>query len=105
MFRRGVSKEAIRRLLGHHSWDFTAGTYVHLEDDDLPDGAVVGDLTAPSTECVALVLSAASASRRDALPSAFSYTFNVTTEPRMSNGGSPGGAALSVAGGDPYKMT
>lgn len=35
MFRRGVPKEAIRRLLGHHSWDFTAGTYVHLDDDDL----------------------------------------------------------------------
>lgn len=46
MFRRGVNKEAIRRLLGHHSWDFTAGTYVHLDDDDLPDGAVVGDLVA-----------------------------------------------------------
>jgi integrase len=46
MFRRGVPKEAIRRLLGHHSWDFTAGTYVHLDDDDLPDGAVVGDLVA-----------------------------------------------------------
>ena len=48
MFRRGVPKEAIRRLLGHHSWDFTAGTYLHLDDDDLPDGAVVGDLRAPS---------------------------------------------------------
>lgn len=48
MFRRGVPKEAIRRLLGHHSWDFTAGTYLHLDDDDLPDGAVVGDLAAPS---------------------------------------------------------
>jgi hypothetical protein len=46
MFRRGVPKEAIRRLLGHHSWDFTAGTYVHLEDDDLPDGSIVGDLNA-----------------------------------------------------------
>jgi integrase len=46
MFRRGVPKEAIRKLLGHHSWDFTAGTYVHLDDDDLPDGAVVGDLLA-----------------------------------------------------------
>jgi integrase len=46
MFRRGVPKEAIRRLLGHHSWEFTAGTYLHLDDDDLPDGAVVGDLTA-----------------------------------------------------------
>jgi integrase len=44
MFRRGVSKEAIRRLLGHHSWDFTAGTYLHLDEDDLPDGAVMGDL-------------------------------------------------------------
>jgi integrase len=48
MFRRGVPKEAIRRLLGHHSWDFTAGTYLHLDDDDLPDGAIVGDLTATS---------------------------------------------------------
>jgi hypothetical protein len=42
----GTHKAAIGRLLGHHSWDFTAGTYVHLDDDDLPDGAVVGDLTA-----------------------------------------------------------
>lgn len=48
MFRRGVPKEAIRRLLGHHSWDFTAGTYVHLDDDDLPDGGIVGDLVATS---------------------------------------------------------
>ena len=48
MFRRGVPKDAIRRLLGHHSWDFAAGTYVHLDDDDLPDGAVVGDLAAVS---------------------------------------------------------
>jgi integrase len=46
MFRRGVNKQAIRRLLRHHSWDFTAGTYVHLDDDDLPDGSIVGDLTA-----------------------------------------------------------
>jgi site-specific recombinase XerD len=46
MFRRGVAKEAIRRLLGHDSWDFTAGTYLHLDDDELPDGSVVGDLTA-----------------------------------------------------------
>jgi integrase len=53
MFRRGVPKEAIRRLLGHHSWDFTAGTYLHLDDDDLPDGAVVGDLTAAAAEEVA----------------------------------------------------
>jgi integrase len=49
MFRRGVPKEAIRRLLGHHSWDFTAATYVHLDDDDLPDGAVVGDLVASAS--------------------------------------------------------
>lgn len=58
MFRRGVPKEAIRRLLGHHSWDFTAGTYLHLDDDDLPDGAVVGDLvgiTALSEKVVAVV--------------------------------------------------
>jgi integrase len=44
LHRRGVQKEAIRRQLGHHSWDFTASTYVHLNDDDLPDGNVVGDL-------------------------------------------------------------
>jgi hypothetical protein len=43
MFRRGVAKKAIRRLLGHHSWDFTAGTYRHLDADDLPGGM---DLTA-----------------------------------------------------------
>lgn len=52
MFRRGVPTEAIRRLLGHHSWDFTAGTYLHLDDDDLPDGAVVGDLTADGTGAI-----------------------------------------------------
>jgi integrase len=52
MFRRGVPKQAIRRLLGHHSWDFTAATYVHLDDDDLPNGAVVGDLTAQSADDV-----------------------------------------------------
>jgi integrase len=46
MFRRGVPKEAIRKALGHHSWEFTAGTYLHLDDDDLPDGAILGDLTA-----------------------------------------------------------
>ena len=50
MFRRDVPKEAIRQLLGHHSWDFTAGTYLHLDDDDLPDGSVVGDLTAASVQ-------------------------------------------------------
>jgi hypothetical protein len=46
MYRRGVQKEAIRRMLGHHSWEFTASTYLHLADDDLPDGAVVDDLVA-----------------------------------------------------------
>lgn len=56
MFRRGVPKEAIRRLLGHHSWDFTAGTYLHLHDDDLPDGTVVEDLVAlTGGECGAAV--------------------------------------------------
>jgi integrase/recombinase XerD len=50
MFRRGVPKEAIRRLLGHHSWEFTAGTYLHLDDDDLPDGAIVADLTASGAD-------------------------------------------------------
>jgi hypothetical protein len=53
MFRRGVPKEAIRRMLGHHSWEFTAGTYVHLDDDDLPDGAIVGDLRASATDTAA----------------------------------------------------
>lgn len=61
MFRRGVPKEAIRRLLGHHSWDFTAGTYLHLDDDDLPDGAVVGDLTAVSASNDAVPVVAATA--------------------------------------------
>ncbi len=46
MFRRGMSKEQIRKLLGHQSWEFTAGTYVHLNDDDLPDGNVLADLVA-----------------------------------------------------------
>jgi hypothetical protein len=43
---RGGAEGAIRLLLGHHSWEFTAGTYVHLDEDDLPDGAVVSDLIA-----------------------------------------------------------
>ena len=60
MFRRGVPKEAIRRLLGHHSWDFTAGTYLHLDDDDLPDGAVVGDLTATTAACEEAAIEASS---------------------------------------------
>ena len=49
MFRRGVPKEQIRKLLGHHSWEFTAGTYVHLNDDDLPDGDVLADLIGGKT--------------------------------------------------------
>jgi integrase len=61
MFRRGIPKEAIRRFLGHHSWDFTAGTYLHLEDDDLPDGAVVGDLTALALQAEARALGAPAA--------------------------------------------
>ncbi len=44
MWRRGVNREQIRRVLGHHSWDFTASTYVHLGEDDIPDGSVLGDL-------------------------------------------------------------
>lgn len=27
----------VRVMLGHHSWDFTASTYLHLNDDDLPE--------------------------------------------------------------------
>jgi integrase len=63
MFRRGVPKEAIRRLLGHHSWDFTAGTYLHLDDDDLPDGMVVGDLTATCVPNEVAVVNASEAAR------------------------------------------
>ena len=37
LVRRGVSKEAIGKMLGHHSWHFTASTYLHLNDDDLPE--------------------------------------------------------------------
>jgi len=46
LYRRGVHKEAIRKMLGHHSWEFTSSTYLHLDDDDLPDGMVLGDLVA-----------------------------------------------------------
>ena len=53
MWRRGVNREQIRRVLGHHSWDFTAFTYVHLGEHDIPDGSILGDLTVPSaTESV-----------------------------------------------------
>jgi integrase len=52
LYRRGVPKEAIRRMLGHHSWEFTASAYLHLDDDDLPDGAVLGDLVASGKEVV-----------------------------------------------------
>jgi len=50
MFRRGVPKEAIRKALGHHTWEFTSSTYVHLGDDDLPGGGIVGDLTAAGVD-------------------------------------------------------
>lgn len=50
LYRRGVPKEAIRQLLGHHSWEFTATTYLHLTHDDLPDGTIVNDLTATNTQ-------------------------------------------------------
>ena len=33
-----------------HSSDFTAGTYVHLDDDHLPDGAIVVDLLGASVD-------------------------------------------------------
>ena len=46
MFRRGVSKEAIRKMLGDHSWDFTASTYLHLNDDDLPETAFMDAVVA-----------------------------------------------------------
>lgn len=62
-----MPKEAIRKLLGHHSWDFTAGTYLHLDDDDLPDGAVVGDLTAYAPDGYSLSGAIASATD-NALP-------------------------------------
>lgn len=52
LYRRGVPKEQIRKLLGHHSWEFTAGTYLHLNDDDLPDGNVLADLAGPSAAIV-----------------------------------------------------
>ena len=38
------TREKIRKSLGHHSWEFTASTYIHLGDDDLPDGAMLADL-------------------------------------------------------------
>jgi len=44
LYLRGVDKEKIRKSLGHHSWEFTASTYIHLGDDDLPDGAMLADL-------------------------------------------------------------
>ena len=46
MWRRGVNREQIRRVLGHASWDFTASTYVHLGEHDIPDGSILGDLVA-----------------------------------------------------------
>jgi len=68
MFRRGVPKEAIRRLLGHHSWDFTAGTYLHLDDNDLPDGSIVGDLTAAAASDDAVVVEASRVCYESGLP-------------------------------------
>jgi integrase len=46
MWRRGVDVEKIRRTLGHHSWQFTSTTYVHLDDDDQVSGDVLADLVA-----------------------------------------------------------
>ena len=41
-----MDDERIRRTLGHHSWQFTSTTYVHLDDDDVIDGSILGDLVA-----------------------------------------------------------
>ena len=49
MWRRGVNREQIRRVLGHASWDFTASTYVHLGENDIPDGSILGDLAVSQT--------------------------------------------------------
>ena len=48
MWRRGINREQIRCVLGHQSWDFTASTYIHLGDADIPDGSVLGDLVGRS---------------------------------------------------------
>jgi hypothetical protein len=50
MWRRGINREQIRCVLGHQSWDFTASTYIHLQDADIPDGSVLGDLVGCSAE-------------------------------------------------------
>lgn len=50
MFWRGVPKEAIRKMLGHHSWDFTASTYLHLNDDDLPETSFLDTLDEESRQ-------------------------------------------------------
>lgn len=50
MWRRGVDEERIRRVLGHHSWEFTSSTYVHLDDGDGVDGDLLADLVARSGE-------------------------------------------------------
>ncbi|HXH87341.1 MAG TPA: site-specific integrase [Gaiellaceae bacterium] len=46
LYLRGADQEQIRKSLGHHSWSFTASTYIHLSDDDLPGGAMLADLVA-----------------------------------------------------------
>ena len=50
MWRRGVNREQIRHVLGHQSWDFTATTYVHLGEHDIPDGSIMSDLVAAPPE-------------------------------------------------------
>ena len=50
MWRRGVNREQIRRVLGHQSWDFTATNYVHLGEHDIPDGSIMSDLVAEQPE-------------------------------------------------------
>lgn len=53
LFRRGLNAKQVQAWLGHHSAAFTLSTYVHLLDDDLPDGAILGDLVACGSGSVA----------------------------------------------------
>jgi integrase len=47
LFRRGASHKQVQVWLGHADPGFTLRTYVHLLPEDLPDPAILDDLTRP----------------------------------------------------------
>jgi integrase len=55
LFARGENPKTIQRWLGHHRASFTLDTYVHLLDEDLPEGLDVEGVIVEPFPAVAAV--------------------------------------------------